>query len=500
MPETLPEVSTPLPHKALRTRNWFPSPAWAWPRGTRELLIIAAACPQEARAADALKQWLQLADLNDATFAEHRLLVRAANRFPASRLDIPERARIDGLVRMLWSKSRVSLKAAEPVLQALTNADVKMLVIKGAAFSALDMRSLKGRIAHDIDLVISPQDYPVVLEVLETTGWRPDHVASRLYLEALGPRFHGLNFVKEPNGDIDVHTRIHRTVPHTHPTEAALWQRARPVTFLGAQVHVPCPTDLFTIALAHGTVDAQHHVDWIADCARLIGADSVDWPLFLKTVRDMHMVPHAYLALGYMSQVLDVSVPVDVADVLRHETRTSNPLAYFEALFLFHPRDEHSLLSGLGRRISKRRQARRTRAINNSLPGRLHKRTRKMRRAKAGGSGFATSAPALRQRLPLLPGQSRFRLTVDFGKAGVARRYYVEINTSERHLERLKFRDLFGKGRAVAEVVISLAEGVDATDIWVESHPAGPIPVRAAPETVRAQGAVPVRVAVWPLE
>ena len=472
----------------------FPSPAWAWPRGRQELLIVAAGCPNEARAAGALLQWLDTGDLNDATFAEQRLLARAAVRFPASRLDIPERGRIDGIVRMLWSKSRIALKAAEPVLQALSEAGVEMLVIKGAAFSALDMKNLKGRVAHDVDLVIRPHDYPIVLDVLDVAGWRPDHGTSTLYLKSLGPRFHALNFVKAPNGDIDIHSRVYRTVTRAHPAEAGIWQRARDLDFLGARVKVPSATDRFTIALAHGTVDALHHADWIVDCVRLIEAGEVDWALFLESAGALAILPHAHIALTYMVERLHVCVPDNVLETLRRECRAPGP-GYLEALFLFHARDGHSRLSGLGRRIFKARHIRRIRATNAAEPGGTSRRTRRMRRVNAVSADFGSTVPALVQRIALRQGQSRFRLVVDFGEAVVARRYYLEINTSDRHLMRLKFRDFLGRGRVLARIEVALPDDVDLSDVWATSRPAGALPVWPAPEEVRALGAVPIRVA-----
>ena len=477
------------------TRRPFPSPEWAWPRGPRELLIIAAACANEARAATALWRWLETTDFDAVTFADQRLLVRAADRFPASRLAIHERGRIDGIVRMLWSKSRLALKGAEPVLRALSEAGVPMLVIKGAAQSALDMASLKGRIAHDIDIVIHPDDYPRVLDELETAGWRPDHGASFLYLKALGTRFHGMNFLKPPAGDIDIHSRICRTVSHTHPAETGIWERARATSFMGARVLVPAPTDLFTIAIAHGAVDAQHHCDWIVDCTRLIGEGRIDWPLFLKTIRSLDMLPHAAIALGYMDKALDAAIPADVLADVRHEARASR-LTYLEALFLFRARDTHSIISGLARRVFKQRHLGRIRAVNVADTDGTSRRTRKMRRTRATGLDFGGAEPALVRRLPLRAGHLRFRLAVDFGSVGLARRHMLEINTSDRHLFRLKFRDMAGRGRAVATATITLPDDIDPTDVWVESRPAGPLSVRPSPEDQRTFGAMPFRIAV----
>ncbi|WP_319773525.1 nucleotidyltransferase family protein [Breoghania sp.] len=477
----------------------FPSIEWAWPQGPKELLIIAAACPHEARAADALRAWLDQTDFDDVTFAEQRLLVRIAMRFPSSRLEIPERGRIDGIARMLWSKSRIALKAAEPVLQALTAAQVKVLVIKGASFCALDMANLKGRVAHDVDVVIRPETIPAVLDVLDGDGWRADHGASMLYLRSLGAGFHGINFVKAPNGDIDIHSRVYRTVARDNSAETGIWARAVEHDFLGARVMVPCPTDRFTIALAHGTMDSLHHADWIVDCARMIEAGEVDWSLFLENVDRLKIGPHVHIALAYMANRLGLGVPETVLKTLRPR-RLLPSLETLEALFLFRARDGHSRVSGLARRFFRLRHLRRIRAMDACVQTGGRVRTGKMRRRCRFPETTGAPAPALVQPIALRAGTSRFRLIVDFGEAVVPRRHYLEINTSSRHLMRVKFRDFRGRGRVLASTEIALPPDIDPRDLWVSSRPAGALPVRPSEEQVQTLGARPVRIVALPLQ
>jgi hypothetical protein len=107
-----------IPRRLSASRR-FPHLAWAWPSGSRELLVIAAAHADERRAAEAFVEWLATTDIESCHFPEQRLLVRIASRFPESRLKVSERARLNGIVRLLWTKSRLTLDHATPVLKAL---------------------------------------------------------------------------------------------------------------------------------------------------------------------------------------------------------------------------------------------------------------------------------------------------------------------------------------------------------------------------------------------
>src|SRR5262249_51861961 len=132
-----------IPRRFCASRR-FPHLSWAWPCGSRELLVIAAGHADQRRAAEAFVEWLSTTDIESCHFAEQRLLVRIASRFPEARLKVSVRARLNGIVRLLWTKSRLTLDHAAPVLRGLRAAGVELLVLKGMALTALDMQKLKG--------------------------------------------------------------------------------------------------------------------------------------------------------------------------------------------------------------------------------------------------------------------------------------------------------------------------------------------------------------------
>jgi glycosyltransferase involved in cell wall biosynthesis len=84
------QMSLLLPRNFSASRR-FPHLSWAWPNERREQLLIAAAHVDDTRAAEAFRDWLSATDLDAADFAEQRLLVTAANRFPAGRLEVSNR-------------------------------------------------------------------------------------------------------------------------------------------------------------------------------------------------------------------------------------------------------------------------------------------------------------------------------------------------------------------------------------------------------------------------
>lgn len=470
----------------------FPNPGWAWPTGSTEQLLIAAACPDATRAARAFTDWMASTDIDAVTFPEQRLLVRIANRFPASRLEVPNRARLTGLVRMLWTKSRLAMHNNEPVLRGIRAAGIDFVVLKGAAQSALDMRNLKGRIAHDVDILIAASDRPRVMALLFSAGWYAPTGQSALCLEAQGDNFRSLNFVAAPFGNIDVHLRAYHTIERQHPVETGIWARSVPASLTGVDVLVPTPTDQLLVAIDHGRKESQHHVDWIADCAQLVLGQQVDWDLFLANARALEMLPSVRILFPFLRDVLGIALPDQVRDRLSRAGRRAS-FDYLSALLLMHPRQTHSAMSNLGRSFCRARLRKKMRAADRLGAAPAQGQVLRMRRTRCNAVAWQTPF-ALQHKLPDLGARRRFRIAVDFGTAGLCRRHVLEINTSGRHVARLKFRDFKGSGRLCVAARVTLPPGVDAADLWVEARASGSLPVQHSQAEAARLAALPFRL------
>jgi hypothetical protein len=463
-----------VPRRFSSTRR-FPHLSWAWPSGDREALLIAAGHRDENRAADSFIDWLSRTNLDEAQFAEQRLLVTAANRFPAKRLEYQHRARMDGLVRMLWTKSRLSLHAAAPAIRALRSGGVEILVLKGMAAVAIDLQNLKGRIAYDVDILVHAQEVPTVLSVLDGEGWKPYRGESLLFLKQQGARFRSINFLKRPFGDIDIHTRGYFTTSADSKAETGLWARGARVPFLGTDVLVPSATDRLMTAIAHGSLDANRNSDWLMDSARLISEEQIDWPLIAELADELSASAQVSAALFYLRNVLDVTIPDSALTKLWQQTQ-SNTSAYFKALMLGSPRDKHSLLSNLGRRIFKLQHSAEIRAADRRVSASIPKRDIKLSRMPRR-TALPASPQDIRHRLTVEKGAARCTILILINAVDRPRRYLFEINTSDCHLARLRFSDHRGNTSSLKlSADILLPENISRDDLWIEARQSGPLP------------------------
>jgi len=447
----------------------FPQLSWAWPSGSRQLLVIAAGHADETRAAEAVVEWFATTDIDSCHFPEQRLLVRIASRFPETRLNLAERARLNGIVRLLWTRSRFTLDNAAPALRALRAAGVELLVLKGMALTALNMQNLKGRIAHDIDILVRSSDVPTALSVMDRSGWRSARGESGLLLMERGANFRSLNFLKAPFGDIDLHTRAYHTASRESPPETGLWTRSTRANLLGVDVLVPSPTDRLVSAIAHGALDAHRHSDWLVDCAQIIGDGNVDWPLVVELAEDLDMPAQVTLALSYLREVLGYPVPEEVLAQLWDAARR-RPGDYYKALMLGYPRTRHSVVSSVGRRIFKARHQAQVKAANGDVLAAA--RRIEMRRI-GRPTTLPDGEPGLRHRLRIEPGGQRRSVLISMEGASRPRRYVFEVNTADRHIAQLTYRDLFGRGKLFLGAEIALPDDVAVDHLWVEARQSG---------------------------
>lgn len=326
-----------------KPRGTFPSIEWAWPTGGRDLLIRAAALSDTEAALSAFREWRSAHAQAQARLPEQRLLLAISQRLPAQALSKREAIWLAAIEHKLGSLCTRAQLAAKPALAAIAGAGIDLMVFKGAARSAIAGTHHHVRFAREIDLLVRPRYFARAVRSVLALGWKSRGGAVKS-LE----RTEGMNLVGGELGEIDLHKHAYHqvTLVDAHPTE--LWRRARQCTFLGQTVFVPSPTDQLMMALAHGAIGGHGHSDWLVDCAVLIHAGEIDWPLVETQIRSRDLEAGCLIALRYLAGPLAVPVPEDVLNRLEATAR-AHPLRRAAALLEARPRREHSVISALGR-------------------------------------------------------------------------------------------------------------------------------------------------------
>ncbi|HEX4298230.1 MAG TPA: nucleotidyltransferase family protein [Devosia sp.] len=340
-------------------RGPFPSLAWAWPTGGRDLLLQAAIVADPAAAAAAFHRWYATHDFDGVTFSEQRLLVSISVRLPEGILEPGERNRLLGVERALWTRAMLSFRASAPAFGDLAAAGIDSMILKGAAWSAIALSNLRGRYTDDLDILVRPADFQRAWEVLQAAGWN-----SRFGATITGRT--GVNLHLGDFGRLDLHRFAYHQMVLSEPRREELWERSEIHRFFGHDVRIPSATNRLLMAIAHGGRDGHSHSDWLVDSAHLIRGGSVDWDLFVARSRERGLDPPAAIALGYLAGPLGVAVPAEVLQALR-QSAERGPLRLMGALVEGRPYRDHSAVSRLARRVVRAHHRRQTQRVLRAL-------------------------------------------------------------------------------------------------------------------------------------
>jgi hypothetical protein len=467
---------------AILSRIWRDD--WAWPRGDHHLLLKAVLAPDDAIAVAAARRWLDAHDIDSVTFRDHRLLAAMAQRFGPAIADHPAYPRLVGVSRQLWARSQLAIGEARAALLELSTA-MKPMLMKGASRAAVDPKAAKSRVAADIDLLVHPADMGKALSILFGRGWQASTGASALRLASELPRIRALNLFYGRLGDIDLHQAAYHPLNHSQADEAALWSRSLPARFHGMDMLAPSASDRAALAIAHGSLDAHLHSDWLVDCAVAISDPAFQWRDFVTTVELRHIEVAAAIALGYLAGPIGIDMPGDILDRIRS---AAGRRGFERALVLLQakPRDDLGTAGNLLRGAAKLH--RKGKFVEYSpADARPRIRGRKLR------SLPSTPMPLGLVMRATLPGTARAgSLRLRIAVPAVARRIEFEINGPGRHVAGLSVRT-FARRERLIDVVFKLDLPLDPHEgpFVIEARPTRQLRERADPQETARYGAVP---------
>jgi hypothetical protein len=471
---------------ARRVTRGFPDYGWAWPTGGLDLLLKAVLLEDDKPALAAGLSWLAAHDLDGAAFREQRLLAALSDRFGKRLASSPAYPRLVGLQRLLWTRSRMALRDSSEALEALSRAGIPFMFIKGASRVALDPDAQRGRVSHDIDVLVGKQDMRAAFAVLLDGGWQATSGAGPLRLGAQAETCRAMNFLKGAFGDIDLHSLAYQPVHANEADEAALWSRSVPAVLGGVHARAPAVSDRIALAIAHGALDAHTHSDWLVDVNGFVRNGRPDWRDLLDTLRARRICVPAASALSYLAQEISAPVP---ADILREilDAADREGLGRRLALLECKPRTDFTSLTAIARGIVK--QIRLLRAK------RLERRAREVvwRCRVAGPATDKTGRAAMSAELPApITGAARLRISFTIELPKRRRRIDWELSTPTRHLAVLRYRTLlpFG-GLRKLRFAGSITLGEDETRLLLSARPSRFLRAGATADEVEAHGAVP---------
>jgi hypothetical protein len=286
------------------------------PAGLNHLLIQSAIAPA-GQAADAWGKWSASRSLDEAGWAEVRLLPTIAARSDELGIAPELLPRLDGIRRFVWAKSQKQMIAARPLLELFSARGISLLLLKGAAVMASNREVMGQRFLRDVDLLVPWGQAVEAVRLAVEAGWKNPFYTTFEEAAHLGlERMHALEFKGGNGGEVDLHR--HALAPNFLPgDDDGLWERSSKTFFLNLPCRIPSVEDHLVHALEHSVRrDPDRVLDWAVDASRLIDGGQVDWELVQKIVMDRGLAVPVEARLRYLREACAVDVPTEVVDWL----------------------------------------------------------------------------------------------------------------------------------------------------------------------------------------
>jgi len=203
-------------------------------------------------------------------------------------------------------------RAANEVLQSLANSGVSVIVLRGLALAETLYPRANLRVQSDLDLLVQPDDMPMVLVELQTMGFTPIN-AWQPHLLGRGPVLIDLH--DEPLGADRIRswrllTSLNTDTFFTHAVPSSI--AGSPALLISDAVQMPW---LCFHALKH----SFERMIWLWDIALL--ADKIShnrgWDRSLAMMVELGLQRPCYFALRYVTDRLGAEVPADLLTALR---------------------------------------------------------------------------------------------------------------------------------------------------------------------------------------
>lgn len=227
-------------------------------QSTRARHLLRACFHVDSTKAGALAaRWFAKYDLNESTYAEHRLLVHLLARFPALELAPTTASRLKGLKRQLWARGHINLKAARSALDLLDDFGISW-VLTGAAQWFVQPECPANEAADIVEICVPEPARSTALHLLAQNGWRADYTTPDA---ATGPVF-----ARFSKGQAAL--KLSKTAPLFHYMPAQqenLWECRIPHSHESGIYFLPAPGATFAMTLGRTHPKYMHDDQWVFD-------------------------------------------------------------------------------------------------------------------------------------------------------------------------------------------------------------------------------------------
>jgi hypothetical protein len=235
--------------------------------------------------------------------------------------------------RMIANRHALAVRwEIKQIQHALAETRVPIILLKGAAYLMAGLPAARGRLFHDVDILVPKAALETVEQHLHWHGWVSTHLDAydqhyyRTWMHELPP----LRHVKRQTV-LDVHHTILPPTARLHPDPGKLLTAARPIEGYEA-LHILAPVDMVLHSATHLFHEGEftHGLRDLVDLDSLLrhfGVDDSFWSRLTQRVTELDLMRPLYYALRHTSRLLATPIPTHVMQAVQQWGTPPLPLA-----------------------------------------------------------------------------------------------------------------------------------------------------------------------------
>jgi hypothetical protein len=289
-----------------------------WPTRQQELLLRASLLKGD-EAIDAWHEWKSKVDFDTLDQASRQLLPLLNRNLHIHNVKDPLMHMFKGIYRLNWYRNQTLLHNMATVLNVFHNANIKTMILKGAALTLIHYKDYGLRYMEDFDVLVETEQASVAVELLKMLGWRP-----RLRpLKALNKEYfsvvHSYNFEDRAHRKLDLHWHVFLESCYAN-SDNDFWNFAVSTEFYNVSTCALNPTDQLLHVCIHGlNWSTVPLLRWIADAVVVTNTSKseIDWNRLVEKSQKHCLTLKISNALNYLHELLNVSIPSETLQSLQ---------------------------------------------------------------------------------------------------------------------------------------------------------------------------------------
>ena len=214
------------------------------------------------------------------------------------------------------------------ILKALSDMQIEVIVLKGAALASTIYPDIALRPYGDIDLLVREHDRNKTEAVFSQLGYGALHNYRLGFSEKLANQ----TCYTKGMASIDLHWHI-TGLPHSKYIDVyQFWKSAVPVNIDGVDTLILCPEHLLLHLCVHNSKHYYLYLYQLVDISELIHHYNLDWELILEETQRYRLDFPMRYALSFVERLFDSQVPAFVLERLHSYRASSFEERFFDVL------------------------------------------------------------------------------------------------------------------------------------------------------------------------